>query len=82
MEFTIKSSKPSSVLELEYEYDKETLAGFAPNPSTNDNLHLGQLTEDSIFIRFLMVIAQLVHQNGTFLRHTYSASRMARTHRS
>ncbi|MBK9322905.1 MAG: hypothetical protein IPM97_08175 [Bdellovibrionaceae bacterium] len=34
---------------IEYEYDRKSFAGYAPNPSTNDNLHLGQITKSSIY---------------------------------
>lgn len=49
LEFTITSAESSQELLLEYEYDRQSLSGFAPNPATHDNLHLGQLTSDSIF---------------------------------
>lgn len=49
VEFEITSSATDQTINLEYEYDRKTFAGYAPNPSTNDNLHLGQLTKTSIY---------------------------------
>lgn len=49
MEFTIVSAEPRVVLLLEYAYDRDSLVGYAPNPTTHDNLHLGQLRKEFIF---------------------------------
>jgi hypothetical protein len=49
IEFDLTSAATNQTVVIEYEYDRKTFAGYAPNPSTNDNLHLGQITKDAIY---------------------------------
>ncbi len=49
IEFDLSLAAANQTLLIEYEYDRQSFAGYDPNPSTNDNLHLGQITKRSIY---------------------------------
>lgn len=49
IEFDLSLAAANQTLLIEYGYDRKSFAGYAPNPTTNDNLHLGQITKRSIY---------------------------------
>lgn len=56
------------VLKAEYVYSRDTLKGFAPNPSTDDHLHLAQLRRDSIYSSHLPYYPTSLHSDARSAR--------------
>ncbi len=67
-ELTVTVAQPTPVMHLvfEYRYDKKSLAGHAMNPSTLDNLHLGQLLRSSIYTSHLLYYPQHTDKENGF----------------
>ncbi len=62
---TVTNPTPEMYLVFEYRYDKKSFRGYAPNPTTSDNLHLGQVTRSSIYSSHLSYYPQhLDKENG------------------
>jgi len=62
---TVTNPTPEMYLVFEYRYDKKSFRGYAPNPTTSDNLHLGQVTRTSIYSSHLSYYPQhLDKENG------------------
>jgi Peptidase family M1 domain len=67
-EMIVSVARPTRVMHLifEYRYDKKSLRGYAPNPTTMDNLHLGQLTRSSIYSSHLLYYPQHTDKENGF----------------